>query len=195
MPPPAAPLVLASRSPQRRSLLRRLGVALEVRPTDVPERDRGDPHDVALENALRKAHAATRDHSAETVLGVDTLVHRGDAIFGKPEDQAHARRTLSALSGATHRVVSGLALVDRGRVLTATAETQVSFRGLDDTILAWYLATGEWRGRAGAYAIQGAGAALVSGIEGDYENVVGLPLATLLDMLPDLLWNSAARAP
>ena len=193
MAPPAS-LVLASRSPQRHALLQRLGVAFAVRPTDVPERDRGDPHEVALENALRKAHAATRHVSTETLLGVDTLVCLDDAIFGKPQDQARARSTLSALSGATHRVVSGLALLDRGHVATATAETRVTFRDLDDRTLAWYLATGEWRGRAGGYAIQGAGAALVRAIEGDYENVVGLPLATLLDMAPELLFSGAAAA-
>ncbi len=189
---PTPPLVLASRSAQRRAILERLGVAFEVRATGVAERDRGDPHDVAVENALRKARAAARDCANEMVLGVDTLVALDGVIFGKPENQAAARSTLRALSGAAHRVVSGLALVDRRGTATATAVTRVSFRELDETILQWYLATGEWRGRAGAYAIQGAGAALVRAIEGDYENVVGLPLATLLDMLPQLLWKGTA---
>lgn len=185
--------MLASRSAQRRAILERLGVAFEVRPTDVPERDRGDPEEVALQNALRKARAAG-DSRPQVVLGVDTLVDLDGAIFGKPTDRAAARTTLSALSGATHRVVSGLALVGPRGTATATAVTRVTFRELGDGILQWYLATGEWRGRAGAYAIQGAGAALVRGIEGDYENVVGLPLATLLDMLPQLLWEGASQS-
>jgi septum formation protein len=195
-----APLVLASSSPQRRALLERMGVAFTVRPTDVAELDRGDPAEVALENALRKARAA-RAHAAgvrEAVLGCDTLVALGGAIYGKPADIDAARRTLEALSGATHEVVSGLALllpaeqppVVGGATIerTAIARTAVTFRELDGGLLDWYLARDEWRGRAGGYAIQGAGAALVRAVEGDYENVVGLPLATLLDLCPELLF-------
>jgi septum formation protein len=185
--PPPSHLVLASRSPQRRAILTRLGVDFEVRPVDAPERDRGDPHEVALENALRKARAAVRDGASETVLGVDTLVFLDGAIFGKPADETRARATLRALSGATHVVVSGLALLSAGETATASAETRVTFRELGDELLEWYLASGEWRGRAGGYAVQGAGAALVRRIEGDYENVVGLPVAALLDVWPALL--------
>jgi septum formation protein len=117
------------------------------------------------------------------VLGVDTLVALHGAIYGKPADEDHARRTLAALSGATHQVVSGLALARGGEIRTATAVTHVTFRPLDDPILDWYVAAGEWRERAGGYAIQGRGAALVREIRGDYLNVVGLPAATLLDLL------------
>ena len=181
-------LVLASASPQRRAILQRLGVDFEVRPTGVPERQRGEPHEVALENARRKAQAAVRPGAEELVLGVDTLVCLDGEIFGKPADEAQARRTLAALSGQTHRVVSGLALIaGDGEVTMDSAETGVSFRRLDAATLDWYLATAEWRGRAGGYAIQGAGAALVRSVAGDYENVVGLPLAALLDAWPSLL--------
>jgi septum formation protein len=191
------PLVLASRSPQRRAILERLGVRFTVRPSGVPELDAGDPIEVAVENALRKARAVRRPHSdrpnsdrqsaGETVLGVDTLVTLDGAIYGKPPDERAAQATLSALSGATHRVISGLALLLGEEERTGLACTEVSFRRLDEGLLDWYLATGEWRERAGGYAIQGAGAALVRAVHGDYENVVGLPLATLLDLHPDLL--------
>jgi len=134
---------------------------------------------VALENARRKALAVT----GETVLGVDTVVALGGEIYGKPRDEAHARETLQALSGATHQVISGLALVRRGAVRDATAVTDVTFRSLSASAIDWYVACGEWRERAGGYAIQGRGAALVRAIRGDYLNVVGLPAATLLDLL------------
>jgi septum formation protein len=117
------------------------------------------------------------------VLGVDTLVALHGTIYGKPADEAGARATLQTLQGATHQVVSGLALARDGRLETASAVTDVTFRPLNDEILDWYVATGEWRERAGGYAIQGRGAALVREIRGDYLNVVGLPAATLLDLL------------
>ena len=94
-------------------------------------------------------------------------------IYGKPADERHARETLRALSGATHRVLSGVALLNEGEECTALASTEVVFRTLDDGLIDWYVATGEWRERAGGYAIEGAGAALVREVQGDYENVVG----------------------
>src|SRR5581483_7298042 len=102
-------------------------------------------------------------------------------------DGERARATLSALSGRTHEVVGGMALLCGGRERTAAVRTEVDFRELDEGLLDWYLRRGEWRERAGAYAIQGAGAALVRAVRGDYENVVGLPLARLLDLCPRLL--------
>ncbi len=189
-------LILASRSPQRRAILERIGVPFTVRPTDVEELQRGDPGEVALENALRKARAAQAGSKGEVegvgevVLGVDTLVALDGAIYGKPADVGQARVTLRALGGRTHRVLSGLALLSGAEARTAVVATAVSFRVLEEQMLDWYLATGEWQGRAGGYAIQGAGAALVRSIEGDYENVVGLPLASLLDLHPGLLRTS-----
>jgi septum formation protein len=176
-------------------------VAFTVLPTDVEELDRGDPGAVALENALRKARAAWRlgagaDGTTELVLGCDTLVALDGAIYGKPRDERDARATLRALGGATHEVLSGLALLPGGSSSertglerTAVVRTAVTFRELGEEMLDWYLARGEWRGRAGGYAIQGAGAALVRRVEGDYENVVGLPLAALLDICPGILGN------
>ena len=150
-----------------------------MRPADVAELEDGDPGQVALENARRKAQAV----DGALVLGVDTVVALDGVIYGKPRDEAHARETLAALSGATHQVVSGLALVENGEARTATDVTDVTFRSLTAEAIDWYVAAGEWRGRAGGYAIQGRGAALVRGIRGDYLNVVGLPATALLDLL------------
>jgi septum formation protein len=180
-------LVLASASAQRQAILSRLGVRFSVRPTRVRERRRGDPRESALENALRKARAADAGDAHELVLACDTLVSLDGAIYGKPSSAVAARRTLRALSGRTHEVISGLVLISRQEQRSALACTAVSFRELDEGMLRWYVGTGEWRGRAGGYAIQGAGAALVRGLEGDYENVVGLPVAALLDLYPELL--------
>ena len=183
----SAPLVLASSSPQRRAILERLGIAFEVREVDVRELERGEPRQVALENARRKAQAAARAGAAEVVLGCDTIVCRNGAIYGKPADEAAARETLRALGGATHEVLSGVVLLMAGGERSAVARTAVTFRELDDDLLEWYVATGEWRGRSGGYAIQKAGAALVRTLDGECENVVGLPVATLLDLCPELL--------
>lgn len=186
-PTGSRPLVLASRSPQRRAILTRLGIPFEARPTDVPELERGDPSGAVLHNALAKARAALDLGAQELILGVDTVVVLDGRMYGKPRDEPEARRTLSALAGATHTVLSALALLDGEGERTAIARTDVSFRELEERWIDWYLATGEWRGRAGGYAIQGAGAALVREIHGEYENVVGLPVASLLDICPSLL--------
>jgi septum formation protein len=179
-----------------------LGVPFTVRPTDVAELTHGaDPGAVAVENALRKAQAAWRPRAREALLGCDTIVVLDGVIYGKPADAAAARRTLAALGGRTHEVLSGLALLlpaqdgtqtragapERGLVRrTALARTRVTFRALDAPLLDWYVGTGEWRGRSGGYAIQGAGAALAVAVEGEEENVVGLPLMTLRELYPEL---------
>ncbi|MGA7704730.1 MAG: nucleoside triphosphate pyrophosphatase [Solirubrobacteraceae bacterium] len=181
------PLVLASASPQRRKLLERIGVSFVLRPTGVAELEHGDPGEVAVENALRKARAARVGKAPETILGVDTLVALGDRIYGKPADESEAHETITALAGATHEVLSGVALLRGEREQVALARTKVVFRDCDRGLVERYVASGEWREKSGGYAIQGLGAMLVREIHGDYENVVGLPLATLLDMLPELL--------
>jgi septum formation protein len=183
-------LVLASRSPQRRAILERLGVEFVVRPADVVELTQGEPEAVARENALRKAAAVT-PQPGELVLGVDTIVALDGRIYGKPAGEAEALATLRALSGRTHTVISGLALVELGnQPVVQAASTAVTFRELDDQTLNWYLATGEFRERSGGYAIQQAGAALVRRIDGDQSNVVGLPLALLLELRPLLITPS-----
>lgn len=180
-------LVLASGSPQRRAILEQLGVEFSVHISDVEELEAGPPHEVALENAHRKASAVAAAGAGGPVLGVDTVVALGARLYGKPADLEEARSTLTVLAGRRHAVVSGICLIEDGRPRTAAAQTTVEFRALSDGLLDWYLASDEWRGRAGGYAIQGRGAALVAAIEGDYLNVVGLPVATLLELAPGLL--------
>jgi septum formation protein len=178
-------LVLASASPQRRAILTQVGIPFDVRPADVEEETAGDPVAVAEANARRKAEALG---APGLVLGADTIVSVDGDILGKPADAQQALAFLQRLAGRTHEVVGGFALAEDGGVVVAGVEkTTVSFRPATAGLLEWYVGTGEWRGRAGGYAIQGAGAVLVSGIEGDYLNVVGLPLARLLDLRPDLL--------
>jgi septum formation protein len=180
------PLVLASASPQRRAILERLGVTFAVRATDVEEIEQGEPEQVAVDNALLKARAAKAAGAQGLVLGVDTLVALGTRIYGKPADESAARETLAALCAETHTVLSGVALLRGDREQLGLARTEVLFRQCSEDLIDWYVASGEWRGRAGGYAIQGIGAILVREIRGDYENVVGLPVATLMDMAPEL---------
>lgn len=176
-------LILASRSPQRAAILEQLGVAFHAVAADVDELAEGDPRALVVENALRKARAVAGDR----VLGADTAVVLGERVLGKPRDEAQARDFLAALSGATHQVWSGVALIDVHGERSAAACTAVRFRALGAAEIDRYVAGGEWRGRAGGYAIQGRGAALVEAIEGDYLNVVGLPVAALLGLDPGLL--------
>jgi nucleoside triphosphate pyrophosphatase len=163
-----------------------------VRVSDADELEQGeDPQAVAIENALRKARAAHDPGTAEAVIGCDTIVVLDGIVYGKPPDRAAARETLAALAGRTHEVLSGVALLldDGGsqqRERTAIARTRVTFRPLDEAALESYVATGEWQGRSGGYAIQGAGAQLASAIDGEEDNVVGLPLGVLLELYPEL---------
>jgi septum formation protein len=180
-------------------LLEGWGVPFTVRATDASELEQGDdPGRVAVENALRKARAARRPGAREALLGCDTIVVLDGVIYGKPPDAAAARRTLRALGGRTHEVLSGLALLlpgdgaGKGEQRTALARTSVTFRALDAPLLEWYVGTGEWRGRSGGYAIQGQGAKLALAVDGAQDNVVGLPLATLGDLYPEL---AASRRP
>ena len=175
--------MLASRSPQRRAILEQLGVDFRVSHPDVDELTEGDPREVVVENALRKARAV----EGPRVLGVDTDVVLDGRVLGKPRDEDHAQVLLRSLSGRTHEVWSGIALRSAACERTAAAVTRVHFRTLTAPELVWYLAGGEWRDRAGGYAIQGRGAALVRSIEGDFWNVVGLPVPELLEMAPDLV--------
>jgi septum formation protein len=179
-------LILASGSPQRRAILEQVGVAFRVEVPEVDELSEGDPRELVVENALRKVRAV----EGALVLGVDTLVVHERRVYAKPGDAAEAERNLRTLSGSVHEVVSGIALRDEAmRERTDVAVTRVRFRALGESEIAWYLGTGEWRGRAGGYAIQLRGAALVESIEGDYLNVVGLPVAALLGLYPELLFG------
>jgi septum formation protein len=184
--------------------LQQLGIQFEVVTPEVEELEEGLPEEVAVENAIRKATAAaTAAGTAVPILGVDTIVHVDSRIYGKPRDAEQARATLEALSGRSHTVIGGICLIEERAprtaavrtpdARTAAVRTRVEFRSLSEALIEWYLTTGEWRERAGAYAIQGRGGALVREIEGDYLNVVGLPLSTLLDLAPWLLGAGVAE--
>jgi nucleoside triphosphate pyrophosphatase len=173
----APPLVLASTSPQRPAILTQLGIPFEVAVPAYREESGTDP----LEHAAGKARSV--EGGERPVLGVDTIVVCDGALIGKPGDLAEARRMLQVLAGATHEVVSGLCLRTPGWEELHRETTRVTFRPLTSRDVERYLASGEWEGRAGAYAIQGLGASLVGRIEGDYLNVVGLPGALLVRLL------------
>ncbi len=184
MVPGPPELVLASASPQRKAILEQLGVAFTVQPADVEELTEGDPAEVVVENALRKARAVDGRPASWAPTPRSTWTARSTARQAtRPTPSA----TCASSSGRTHQVHSGIALRDRHGERTAVAVTHVTFRALSDAELAWYLGTGEWRDRAGAYAIQGRGSALVERIEGDFWNVVGLPVPKLLELAPDLV--------
>ena len=168
-------LILASGSPQRRAILEQLGITFEVVVPEVDELGGGDPRTTVVENALRKARAV----AGPTVLAADTVVVVDGDVLGKPADEAEAERFLRRLGGRSHEVWGGIALRADGEERTAHAVTTVHFSPLEEQDLTWYLGTGEWQGRAGGYAIQGRGAVLVERIEGDFWNVVGLPVAEL----------------
>ena len=185
--PPAPPLLLASRSPQRKAILEQLGIPFDVvEPTyeeDAPQV--ADAVQVVREHARGKARSVAEQAADRPVLGVDTEVVLQGLIFGKPADATEAEQMLEQLSGQTHVVMSGLCLLTPGWEVVEHEGTRVTFRELTPRDLGAYIATGEWEGRAGAYAIQGRGAGLVWAIEGDYLNVVGLPAALLIRLLAE----------
>src|SRR5690349_724216 len=170
-------IVLASTSPQRRVILEQLRIPFEVVAPAYEEEPGGDP----VEHAAGKARSV--DGGERVVLGVDTVVSCNGELLGKPRDASDAERMLEALSGSTHEVVSGLCLRTPAWEELRRETTRVTFRELTPRDLGHYLASGEWEGRAGSYAIQGFGANLVERIEGDYLNVVGLPGALLVRLL------------
>jgi len=175
--PPAPPLLLASTSSQRRAILAQLGVPFDV---TAPEYDEV-PGTSPLERAAGKARSVAADE--RPVLGVDTEVQLDGVLLGKPADATEAEAMLESLAGRTHEVASGLCLRTRAWEELHTETTLVTFRTLTPRDLAHYVAAGEWEGRAGAYAIQGVGASLVTRIDGDFLNVVGLPAALLVRLL------------
>jgi septum formation protein len=186
-----APLVLASTSPQRRAILEQLRLPFEVVAPVYEEHDPPDADPVALVREHARGKAVSVRRQGRWTLGVDTTVHLDGRTYGKAADEDAARSMLGELSGRTHAVVSGLCLLGPEVERVEESTTLVTFRSLDPLELERYLASGEWEGRAGAYAVQGLGARLVERIDGDYLNVVGLPAALLLGLLeahvPELL--------
>ena len=174
---PAPPLILASTSPRRRQILEQLGIPFEI---VAPSYDETEENPVT--HALGKARSVG-PFDERPVLGCDTEVICGGRVYGKAETSAAAEEMLESLSGRTHEVVSGLALITQAWEEVHREVTRVTFRPLTPRDLANYVASGEWEGRAGAYAIQGLGGSLVERIEGDYLNVVGLPGALLVRVL------------
>jgi septum formation protein len=172
-------LILASTSPQRRMILEQLRIAFEAVPPVYEEQPGGDP----VEHAAGKARSV--EGGDLPVLGVDTIVRCNGEVLGKPADATEAERMLELLSGRTHEVVSGLCLRSPAWEELHSETTHVTFRALTPRDLGHYVASGEWDGRAGGYAIQGYGANLVERIEGDYLNVVGLPGALLVRLLAE----------
>ncbi len=184
---PAPPLLLASTSPQRRAILQQLGLPFDAVVPHYEEHDPpdADPVELARRHAQGKARSVADLAGDRPVLGVDTTVVCGGRVYGKAEGPEEAAVMLEALGGATHEVVSGLCLLTSAWEELHTETTRVTFRPLTARDIATYVGSGEWEGRAGAYAIQGLGATLVERIEGDYLNVVGLPAATLVRLLAE----------
>jgi septum formation protein len=184
-------LILASTSPQRRAILEQLRIPFEVVAPDYVEDDPPDGDAVTLVRRHAEGKARSVHAHGRLTLGVDTTVRLDGRIFGKASDHEAAAGMLAELSGRTHAVVSGLCLLGTEPDVVADSTTTVTFRPLTDEVVDAYLASREWEGRAGAYAIQGLGGRLVERIEGDYLNVVGLPGALLVDVLerhaPNLL--------
>lgn len=182
-------LVLASRSPQRETILSRLGLTFEVVPSGVDEIESGVPEQVVVGNALRKARAVS-DRLADPdalVVGGDTVISLDGEVISKPADAGEAASFMRRLSGASHAVIGGLAVARYGgEESTAVTATKVRFRKLSEEQIDLYVATGEWRDRSGAYAIQQGGSILVESIEGDYLNIIGLSVADLAVCAPEL---------
>ena len=185
-------IILASASPRRKELLAQVGYVFDVVPSQAGEKE--VPGETPAEHVVRLSREKAREVSTRDdidgrwILGSDTIVLRDDQILGKPCDDEDATRMLRSLSGRTHQVLSGYAILDRrtGESRTAAVTTRVCFRSLTDAEIAGYIASGEPADKAGAYAIQGLGAFMVSQIEGSYSNVVGLPLCEVVQALESL---------
>jgi septum formation protein len=185
--PPAPPLLLASTSPQRRAILHQLGIPFDAVAPKYEEHDppEADAEQLVCEHAVGKARSVLNEADDRPVLGVDTTVVLGGRLYARAKNAGDAERMLEELSGRTHAVVSGLCLATPAWEVVSAIATRVTFRKLTPRDLAAYVASGEWEGRAGAYAIQGRGGALVRRVEGDYLNVVGLPASLLVQLLAD----------
>lgn len=191
--PPISPrLILASASPRRLELLRQIGILPDdVVPTEVDEQPvNGErPEQMALRLARAKAEAGRVTEEGTFVLAADTLVAVGRRILGKADDEVGARAMLHLLSGRRHRVITGIALITpntpnrAGHLIVRSVTTNVQFKRLTEAEIGAYIAGGEWRGKAGAYAIQGHAGALIKRIDGSYSNVVGLPLYEVASLL------------
>ena len=178
-------VVLASGSPRRADLLAARGIALLIDPADIDESLMVDENhlDYVRRMSVSKHAVVAARHGNSTVVAADTIVELDGVVHGQPVDAGHARRTLETLSGATHRVHTAVTVGTAGGRRTTVVTSGVTFGDLSPGLVDWYLATGEWRGKAGAYAVQGLGVALVASVRGSLSNVVGLPVAETLALL------------
>ncbi|MEO8265695.1 MAG: Maf family protein [Ilumatobacteraceae bacterium] len=176
-------VVLASASPRRHELLSKTGITFVVRSPDIDESpiDGEQPVDYVRRLASQKA-AAAKPAAGELIIAADTTVDLDERILGKPLDDREAGEMLRQLSGRTHQVHTGVAVCTDGQEFVEVCTTLVTFVALDDPMIEWYIATGEPMDKAGAYALQGAGAALVSSVHGSVSNVIGLPMHVVLDL-------------
>lgn len=181
-------LILASKSPRRKELLKQIGIPFVVVVSDAEEVSGNSwtPAALVVENAKRKARAVAEKYPDSPVLGADTVVSSEGKIFGKPKDKDEARKMLTALSGKMHEVTTGLALINRNEIRTTSVTTKVFFDTMTKADIDAYIATEEPMDKAGAYAIQGKAARFIEKIEGSYSNVVGLPLNALIQLSKDL---------
>ena len=179
------PLILASGSPRRRELLARMGYTFEIYTPDVDEHVTGHARDIVYTLAQRKAHAAATHFEDGVIIASDTLVSLDGAPLGKPADEREAHEMLAALSGREHEVFTGVCVLDSktGKSETRTVRTGVTFRDITSEEIDAYIATGEPMDKAGAYAIQGGAAPFVETLDGEFENVVGFPVAEVREML------------
>jgi septum formation protein len=177
--------ILASSSPRRRALLEELGLSLRIQPADIDETPFPDePADTYVERLAREK-AETVDDATGVVIAADTIVTIDGELLGKPATDNDARRFLLLLSGRPHEVKTGVAIRHEGRTSSVVETTIVHFAELSDDDIAWYVGTGETTDKAGAYAIQGCGGAFVTGVEGSFDNVIGLPRHALRGLLKD----------
>lgn len=191
----SARLILASASPRRLELLAQIGITPDlVEPADINETPlaRERPRQLAERLAVAKADAVAERHPGDFVLAADTVVALGHRVLEKPADADEAKKFLQRLSGRRHRVIGGFAVIaPGGKTVVKSVVTQVRFRRLSDHDIAAYIATGEWQGKAGGYAIQGAAAAFIPWINGSYTNVVGLAVSEVAGLLSGLGYGSA----
>ena len=176
-------VTLASGSPQRSEILRKLGIEFEVVVPGVDELTSGEPEAEVLENARMKAQAVDPDGM---VIACDTDVVLDGKALGKPADEKEARAYLDRMSGRAHVVISGLVVLADGEERSGLERTTVVFKDLDEAAKTRYVRFGEWRGRSGGYAIQTLGSTLVARLEGSVSNVVGLPVGLLAELAPQL---------
>ena len=182
-------IILASSSPRRKELLEKIGLKFEVEPSNYKEdiNSWSEPHELAREVSLKKAEVVASKHKNAIVIAADTFIVFEGEILGKPESGAEARKMLRTISGKAHSVITGFSIIDtaKNKKLSRSVETKVHIRKLTLAEIDTYVKSKEPLDKAGAYAIQGLGAVFVERIEGDYSNVIGLPLCSLTEALKE----------